>query len=184
MWCVPEARLHRKEWHGWSNGQGAFRIRLIQLDIRCQCRTQIVFLDQQLITSGYICVPMPPQRLEELQLPPLVALSGSSEDPKGTAYHLTFDANNAKHPVSTGISAHDRSYAIRMVASGAGAEEFTRPGHLVTLRYASGGVVRRRGHTEATVGESMLLHCQFLHLMRTDALCDTKRWADDQTCVI
>jgi 3,4-dihydroxy-2-butanone 4-phosphate synthase len=106
-----------------------------------------------LTLSGYICVPMPPARLSELLLPPLVAISGTSEDPKGTAYHLTFDANSARHPVTTGISAHDRSYAIRLLADGAGPEEFTRPGHLVTLRYKPGGVVERRGHTEAAVGE-------------------------------
>lgn len=99
---------------------------------------------------------MLPTRLSQLLLPPLVATSGSSEDPKGTAYHLTFDANNAKHPVTTGISAHDRSYAIRLLADEAGAEEFTRPGHLVTLRYSTGGVVKRRGHTEAAVGMSRL----------------------------
>jgi len=95
---------------------------------------------------------MPPARLSELLLPPLVAISGTSEDPKGTAYHLTFDANSTRHPVTTGISAHDRSYAIRLLADGAGPEEFTRPGHLVTLRYKTGGVVKRRGHTEAAVG--------------------------------
>ena len=96
---------------------------------------------------------MPSDRLEQLQLPPLVALSGSSEDPKGTAYHLTFDAHNGRHPVTTGISAHDRSYAIRLLTEDKGPEEFTRPGHLVTLRYTRGGVVKRRGHTEASVGE-------------------------------
>jgi 3,4-dihydroxy-2-butanone 4-phosphate synthase len=101
---------------------------------------------------------MPPERLEQLRLPPLVALSGSSEDPKGTAYHLTLDANNARHPVTTGISAHDRSYAINLLAQGAGPDEFTRPGHLVTLRYTKGGVVKRRGHTEAAVGMSLISH--------------------------
>jgi 3,4-dihydroxy 2-butanone 4-phosphate synthase len=116
--------------------------------------TERLLFHRPLTSSGYVCVPMPPKRLEQLQLPPLVALSGSSEDPKGTAYHLTIDANNAKHPVTTGISAHDRTYGIRLLADGAGPEEFTRPGHLVTLRYTPGGVVRRRGHTEAAVGES------------------------------
>lgn len=96
---------------------------------------------------------MPPKRLEELRLPALTATSGSSEDPKGTAYHLTLDADNTKHPVSTGISAHDRALAARLVASGAGPEQFTRPGHLVTLRYTVGGTRKRTGHTEAAVGE-------------------------------
>jgi hypothetical protein len=42
---------------------------------------------------------------------------------------------------------------VRLIADGAGEEEFTRPGHLVTLRYTVGGTRRRRGHTEAAVGE-------------------------------
>lgn len=96
---------------------------------------------------------MPPSRLAELRLPPLLAASGSSEDPKGTAYHLTFDANSAKHPTSTGISAHDRAYASRLVASGASPDELTRPGHVVPLRYTVGGTRVRFGHTEAAVGE-------------------------------
>ena len=101
-------------------------------------------------------MPMPAARLEELRLPPLLATSGTNEDVKGTAYHLTLDANSAKHPVSTGISAHDRSLCARLVASGAGPEEFTRPGHVVPLRYTTGGTRTRFGHTEAAVGEYQL----------------------------
>lgn len=96
---------------------------------------------------------MPPSRLEELRLPPLLAVSGNNEDVKGTAYHLTLDANSSKHPVSTGISAHDRALCARLVASGAGPEEFTRPGHVVPLRYTVGGTRKRFGHTEAAVGK-------------------------------
>lgn len=96
---------------------------------------------------------MPPSRLAELRLPPLLAATGSSEDPKGTAYHLTLDANSSKHPTGTGISAHDRAYVSRLLASGASADEFTRPGHLVPLRYTPGGTRVRFGHTEAAVGE-------------------------------
>lgn len=96
---------------------------------------------------------LPPARLEELRLPPLLTAAGSSEDPKGTAYHLTLDANGKKHPVSTGISAHDRAYVANLVAGGASADEFTRPGHMVPLRYTTGGTRERVGHTEAAVGE-------------------------------
>lgn len=104
-------------------------------------------------SSGFICMSMPPARLEELRLPPLLPATGSSEDPKGTAYHLTLDANSAKHPTTTGISAHDRAFACRLVASGAGPDDFTRPGHVVPLRYKTGGTRVRFGHTEAAVGE-------------------------------
>lgn len=142
--------------------------------------------------SGFICVSMPPERLQELQLPPLLPASGTSQDPKGTAYHLTIDANpcpassssaptfrgfpssssqppplvakgtsdaqasHPTHPVSTGISAHDRAYTARLLADGAGPEHFTRPGHMVPLRYTKGGVRNRRGHTECAVGKLSL----------------------------
>lgn len=105
--------------------------------------------------SGFVCLSLPLSRLSELDLPPLLPPSGTSQDPKGTAYHLTLDANTSRHPTSTGISAHDRAYTSRLIASGeAGKGEFTRPGHLVTLRYTPGGVKKRRGHTEAAVGRS------------------------------
>ena len=104
--------------------------------------------------SGFICLSLPPARLTEIDLPPLLTRSGVNQDPKGTAYHMTFDANASRHPVTTGISAHDRAYAARLMASGGKEDDITRPGHLVTLRYTSGGTRKRRGHTEAAVGES------------------------------
>jgi len=106
------------------------------------------------LPSGFICLSTPSLRLSELDLPPLHPSSGKSQDPKGTAYHLTLDASSSKHPTTTGISAHDRALTSRLIASGAGPEEFTRPGHLVTLRYTPGGTRKRRGHTEAAVGMS------------------------------
>ncbi|ORX38022.1 putative 3,4 dihydroxy-2-butanone-4-phosphate synthase [Kockovaella imperatae] len=103
-------------------------------------------------TSGFICVSLPPDRLQALNLPPLLPPSGKSQDPKGTAYHLTIDSNAAKHPTTTGISAHDRAHTIRLLSDPLTSEEdFTRPGHVVPLRYTTGGVSKRRGHTEATV---------------------------------
>ncbi|WVN87048.1 3,4-dihydroxy-2-butanone-4-phosphate synthase [Cryptococcus depauperatus CBS 7841] len=101
-------------------------------------------------TSGYVCISLPPSRLQALQLPPLLPLNGVSQDPKGTAYHLTVDSNSRKHPVvSTGISAHDRAYTARLLSDPSSDEgDFTRPGHMVPLRYTPGGVRSRRGHTE------------------------------------
>lgn len=139
--------------------------------------------------SGFICISLPAPHLAALDLPPLLPPSGNSQDPKGTAYHLTLDAASARHPVTTGISAHDRAYVARLLArsarhyisdavataaaAGSSADadalapsgtqlsipdnvdknDFTRPGHMVTLRYTAGGVRERRGHTESAVGE-------------------------------
>lgn len=108
--------------------------------------------------SGYICLSLPPSRLKALQLPPSLPPSGVSQDPKGTAYHLTVDSAPGRHPVSTGISAHDRAYTARLLADPKSDEsDFTRPGHMVTLRYAVGGVRKRRGHTECATGTFIIL---------------------------
>ncbi|KAI9632917.1 3,4 dihydroxy-2-butanone-4-phosphate synthase [Dioszegia hungarica] len=122
-------------------------------------------------TSGFICLSLPAPRLAELGLPPLLPPTGISQDPKNTAYHLTLDASSsAGHPVTTGISAHDRAYVSRLIADGAGEADFTRPGHLVTLRYTEGGVRERRGHTECAVDLCYLaslppagLLCELVH---------------------
>ncbi|WVR08293.1 3,4-dihydroxy-2-butanone-4-phosphate synthase [Kwoniella sp. DSM 27419] len=118
-------------------------------------------------TSGFICLSLPPARLQELQLPPLLPPSGRSQDPKGTAYHLTVDANSTKHPVTTGISAHDRAYTARLLAEGGVEDDLTRPGHMVTLRYTPGGVRSRRGHTECAVDL-----CYLANLPPAGLLCE------------
>jgi 3,4-dihydroxy-2-butanone 4-phosphate synthase len=117
--------------------------------------TSVVSKTKLTKNSGFICASLPPKRLSELSLPPLLPPSGTSQDPKGTAYHLTVDASSVKsHPVTTGISAHDRAYTARLLAGSDTVEDdLTRPGHMVTLRYTPGGVRRRRGHTECAVGK-------------------------------
>lgn len=97
-------------------------------------------------SSGVVCVPMTGARADALVLPPMVAVN---EDAKGTAYTVTCDA---RHGVSTGISAADRARTARVLADpAAGPGELTRPGHILPLRAAAGGVAERRGHTEAAV---------------------------------
>lgn len=97
-------------------------------------------------TSGLICAPLTGQRLDELRLP---AMTTSNEDPKGTAYTVTVDARDG---VTTGISAADRARTIRHLADVTlGEEAFTRPGHVLPLRAAAGGVLSRPGHTEAAI---------------------------------
>ena len=97
-------------------------------------------------TSGYICAPMPNDLADRLDLPLMVA---HNEDRLRTAYTITVDATEG---VTTGISAADRTHTIRMLAeSSSTASDFVRPGHVVPLRARDGGVLERRGHTEAAV---------------------------------
>lgn len=97
-------------------------------------------------TSGYLCAPMPAERADELDLPLMVA---DNADPLRTAYTVTVDAARG---VTTGISAADRARTIRLLADPATSPaDLIRPGHVVPLRARPGGVLERRGHTEATV---------------------------------
>ncbi len=97
---------------------------------------------------GLICVPMLGSRLDELKLPMMVRENTSGF---GTAFTITVDAT-AKHGVTTGISAHDRAKTIELLIDPkARPDDFSRPGHILPLRYAEGGVLRRTGQTEASV---------------------------------
>jgi 3,4-dihydroxy 2-butanone 4-phosphate synthase/GTP cyclohydrolase II len=97
-------------------------------------------------TSGYICVGMTGQLLDRLGLPPMTSVN---EDRKQTAYAVSVDARDVE---TTGISAKDRAHTIRVLGDSA-TEPFdlTRPGHVMPLRAVEGGVLRRPGHTEASV---------------------------------
>ena len=95
-------------------------------------------------TSGLICVALEATRTTELDLPPMVAQNGESQ---GTAFTVSVDL---RHGITTAISAVDRSATIRALASRtARASDFVRPGHVFPLRARAGGVLERRGHTEA-----------------------------------
>jgi 3,4-dihydroxy 2-butanone 4-phosphate synthase/GTP cyclohydrolase II len=97
-------------------------------------------------TSGLICVPLMPERLEELKLPLMVTENTESQR---TAYTVTVDY---KHGTTTGISAHDRALTIRaLVDPSTRPEDLARPGHVLPLRYRPGGVLKRAGHTEASI---------------------------------
>ena len=73
----------------------------------------------------------------------------NNEDPKGTAFTVSTDL---KAGTSTGISAADRAATFRALANPESrADEFARPGHVFPLRPREGGVLERRGHTEAAV---------------------------------
>jgi 3,4-dihydroxy 2-butanone 4-phosphate synthase / GTP cyclohydrolase II len=97
-------------------------------------------------TSGVVCVPMLGEDLDRLDLPLMVQ---RNEESLRTAYTVTVDARRG---VSTGISAADRAHTIRLLAApGSTGQDLVRPGHLLPLRYREGGVLARRGHTEAAV---------------------------------
>jgi 3,4-dihydroxy 2-butanone 4-phosphate synthase/GTP cyclohydrolase II len=95
---------------------------------------------------GLICMPMLGKRLDELQIPLMVVRNGPSQ---ATAFTVSVDA---KQGVSTGISAHDRYLTVKaLIDPKSKPDDIVRPGHLFPLRYAEGGVLRRAGHTEASV---------------------------------
>ena len=97
-------------------------------------------------SSGVICVPMPAEMLDRLEIP---LMTPHNRDKLRTAYTISVDARDG---VSTGISAADRAHTARVLADSATEPwELTRPGHVFPLRYREGGVLVRRGHTEAAV---------------------------------
>lgn len=99
-------------------------------------------------TSGVICVGLPAERCDELNLPLMVPPSGNTES-QGTAFTVTVDLAEG---TSTGISAADRARTLRSLAdSTVGAGAFNRPGHIFPLRARRGGTLQRAGHTEASV---------------------------------
>src|SRR3989442_6721650 len=97
-------------------------------------------------TSGVICVPMTGDRLDALDLPPMVSENTESNR---TAFTVSVDARNG---TTTGISAADRAATIAaLIDPGTRPGDLARPGHMYPLRYREGGVLKRGGHTEATV---------------------------------
>ncbi len=97
---------------------------------------------------GLICVPMEADRLRKLELQPMLP-DNVHRDPYGTAWMMSVDA---KHNITTGISAHDRAHTIKtLINPKSKPEDLIRPGHLFPLRALDGGVLVRAGHTEATI---------------------------------
>jgi 3,4-dihydroxy 2-butanone 4-phosphate synthase / GTP cyclohydrolase II len=97
-------------------------------------------------TSGIICMPIVGERLDELELPMMVA---KNTDVRRTAFTISIDAAQG---TTTGISAADRSRTIHAVIDPeTKPADLARPGHMYPLRYEPGGVLKRAGHTEAAV---------------------------------
>ena len=95
---------------------------------------------------GLICMPIIGERLDQLQIPAMVSENTS---PFETAFAVSVEA---KHKVSTGISAHDRAATVKTILDpDTRPEDLARPGHMFPLRAREGGVLTRAGQTEAAV---------------------------------
>ncbi|MGP4749474.1 3,4-dihydroxy-2-butanone-4-phosphate synthase [Agrobacterium pusense] len=105
---------------------------------------QIAFMMNH--ARGLICVAMPGERLDALDIPLMV--SRNTESLK-TAFTVSVDYIPG---TTTGISATDRAKTVRaLVSEGSRPEDFARPGHIFPLRANPQGVLGRTGHTEAAV---------------------------------
>lgn len=107
-------------------------------------------------TSGVICMPLEGDRLDELQIPLMVA-GGSNTEVQRTAFTVSVDY---LHGTTTGISAADRTATVRgLLDPETEPSDLARPGHIFPLRYREGGVLKRAGHTEASVDLARLAGC-------------------------
>ncbi|MFW6284910.1 MAG: 3,4-dihydroxy-2-butanone-4-phosphate synthase, partial [Bacillota bacterium] len=94
---------------------------------------------------GLICLPMEKKNLEKIGVDEMVK---ENTDTFKTAFTVSIDAADT----STGISAYERAYTIRKaVDDDATPDDFKRPGHIFPLIAKEGGVLKRAGHTEASV---------------------------------
>ncbi len=99
-------------------------------------------------SSGIICLAMTAEKLKELDIPLMVSLEENSSG-KGTPFTVSIEA---RHGVTTGVSAADRAATILAAArEGAKADDLVRPGHIFPLQAKAGGVLQRQGHTEGGV---------------------------------
>ena len=118
--------------------------------------------------KGLICMPMGVEWCRRLNLPQMV---GNNTDNHHTAFTVSIDATET----TTGISAVERSMtAMKCVRDDVRPEDFRRPGHMFPLQAREGGVLRRAGHTEATVDL-----CRLAGLKEVGLCCEIMR--DDGT---
>lgn len=102
-------------------------------------------------TSGIVCVSMLGERLDELDLPMMVA---KNTDVRRTAFTVSVDSRQG---TTTGISGADRARTIStLIDPATKPDDLARPGHMYPLRYEPGGVLKRAGHTEAAVDMATL----------------------------
>lgn len=110
---------------------------------------QMAFLVRH--SSGLVCVALPGERLDALELPLMVKANTESHQ---TAFTVSVDY---RHGTSTGISAADRAATLNAMADpDSQPDDFARPGHIFPLRARAGGVLERPGHTEAALDLAVL----------------------------
>ena len=115
----------------------------------CICAAEFATLENvnfmATYAKGLICMPMSSAMCRKLDLPQMVS---TNTDNHQTAFTVSIDAVET----TTGISALERSMtALKCVDESAGPGDFRRPGHMFPLEAREGGVLKRAGHTEATV---------------------------------
>lgn len=94
---------------------------------------------------GLVCVPITEERAQALDLPPMVA---KNTDYHGTAFTVSVDFSET----TTGISAFERSRTVKaLIDPATEPQQLRRPGHMFPLIAKKGGVLRRAGHTEASI---------------------------------
>lgn len=127
--------------------------------------------------KGLICTPMEGERLDALEIEPMVA---NNTDNHETAFTVSVDAATT----TTGISAFERCETVKkLIDPQSKPSDFRRPGHVFPLRSVKGGVLHRAGHTETTTDLARLaglypagLCCEIMdddgHMMRTPKLLE------------
>jgi len=111
---------------------------------------------------GMVCTPATAERLHQLELDMMVEKNDALH---GTPFTVTVDY---KHGTTTGISVYDRAKTIRAIADPTAVKsDFARPGHIFPLKAEAGGVLKRAGHTEATVDL-----CKLAGLYPVGVLCE------------
>jgi 3,4-dihydroxy 2-butanone 4-phosphate synthase/GTP cyclohydrolase II len=97
-------------------------------------------------TTGIICATMGQERARDLRLPLMVK---NNRESKNTAFTVTVDYRVG---MTTGVSATERANTLRAIANEEiGHQDFVRPGHVFPLIAKPGGLIQRRGHTEASI---------------------------------
>jgi len=120
-------------------------------------------------TSGLVCLPIVGERLDELGISLMVP---KNTEAHRTAFTVSVDYGSG---TTTGISAHDRALTARKLADPMEKDgaAFTRPGHIFPLRYQPGGVLKRGGHTEASIDL-----CRLAGLQPAAIICELVRDED------